>query len=141
MWWWQSVALAGAFSLGASLPADHFTLWAEAGRGLPPKRLAAAVSESVVKTSRRFQSVGIVASPWLTFRKPQHALAEDVALDLARPCGDRVLPRGHQPVEPAGRVGHQLGALVDEGVHAEQLAGGVRDAHAQLGAGELEDRA
>jgi len=71
----------------------------------------------------------------LTFWEAQHALAQDVALDLAGAGRDRVLARRHQPVEPAGRVGHELGALVDDRVHAEQLGGRVRDAHAQLGAG------
>jgi hypothetical protein len=32
MWWWQSVALAGAFVLAISVPIDHGTLtWARAG--------------------------------------------------------------------------------------------------------------
>src|SRR5215471_20540710 len=30
MWWWQSVALGGAFSLGGSVPIENFTCWASA---------------------------------------------------------------------------------------------------------------
>src|ERR1051325_8213606 len=61
MWWWQSVAFGGAFSLGASVPADHFTLWAAAGRARNATS-PAAPRESVVSTSRRFQWVGIALS-------------------------------------------------------------------------------
>src|SRR5262249_48424755 len=77
----------------------------------------------------------------LTLRQAEHALAEDVALDLARPGRDRVLARGNQPVQPAGCVGNELRAAIDQRVHAEHLAGGVGDADAELGARELEDRA
>src|SRR5215510_14540905 len=77
----------------------------------------------------------------LPLGQAEDALAEDVALDLARPGRDRVLARRHQPVEPPRRIGHQLRAFVDERMHAEQLAGRIGDAHAQLRAGELEDRA
>src|SRR5437016_9226944 len=73
----------------------------------------------------------------LTLRQAEHALAEDVALDLARPGRDRVLARGDQPVQPARRVGNELRAAIDQRVHAEHLAGGVGDADAELGAREL----
>src|SRR5271166_5643845 len=73
--------------------------------------------------------------------QPEHALADDVALDLAGPAGDRVLPRAEHPVEPARGVGDRLGRSVDHRVGAEQGRGEVRDAHPQLGAEELEDRA
>ena len=36
---------------------------------------------------------------------------------------DRVLPRREEPVEPPRRVGHRRGRLVEQRVHAEQLAG------------------
>src|SRR5262245_48515984 len=61
MWWWQSVALAGALSLGASVPADHLTDCAAAGRVRTPTTPATAVMAIVVSSSRRVQSVSIVA--------------------------------------------------------------------------------
>src|SRR6185369_17963697 len=45
MWWWQSAAFAGAFSLGASVPADHLTPWAEAGRAWPARSPAGGDGE------------------------------------------------------------------------------------------------
>src|SRR6266850_4943020 len=65
-----------------------------------------------------------------TLGQAEDALADDVALDLARPRGDRVLTGGEHAVEPAWGVGHQLGALVHQRVHAEELARRIRDAHA-----------
>jgi outer membrane biogenesis lipoprotein LolB len=46
------VALAGAFSFGASVPVDHLTDWAAADRGAAA---ASAAAETAFKTSRRFQ--------------------------------------------------------------------------------------
>src|SRR5271166_2318045 len=71
----------------------------------------------------------------------EHALADDVALDLAGPTGDRVLPRAEHSVKPARRVGNRLGRGVDHRVGAEQGRGEVGDADAQLRAKELQDRA
>src|SRR5438445_9467877 len=81
------------------------------------------------------------ASSASSLRQAEHALADDVALDLARSRGDRVLAGGQDPVEPAWRVGNHLAALVHEPVHAEQLARRLGDARSQLGAENLEDRA
>src|SRR5438477_4527072 len=143
MWWWQSVALPGAFDLGVSVPAENFTgpVWVAVVAVVAlahPASIPAAASDIVFSTSRR--SMVIASSP-LALRQAQHALAQDVALDIAGAGRDRVLPGGHDAVEPARRVGHDLGAHVDQCVHAEQLAGRIGDAHADLGARELQDRA
>src|SRR3984893_15408304 len=76
-----------------------------------------------------------------TLRQPEHALANDVALDLAGAAGDRVLGRAQHPVEPARGVGPRLGGAVDHRVGAEQRRREVGDAHPELGTEELEDRA
>src|SRR6266403_5174018 len=57
MWWWQSVALAGAFSLGASVPADHLTDWADAGRAWAAAR---AATGTTFRTSRRLQDSALI---------------------------------------------------------------------------------
>jgi hypothetical protein len=44
----------------------------------------------------------------------RYALADDVALDLARSGRDRVLPSGEHPVEPARRVRHGRRGLVHQ---------------------------
>ncbi len=55
MWWWQSVAFAGALVLAISVPVDHGTLtWACAGRA--PATPAAAAADIIDNTSRRFQA-------------------------------------------------------------------------------------
>src|SRR5206468_12896980 len=73
-----SVALGGALSLGASVPADHLTDCAAPGPACATTRPAAAVMDSVVSTSRRVQSVGIVA-PSLVGRVRAARLAEKSA--------------------------------------------------------------
>src|SRR4029453_11716301 len=58
-------------SLGASVPADHLTDCAAAGPVCATTRPAAAVMDSVVSTSRRVQSVGIVEpSRWARSGQP-----------------------------------------------------------------------
>src|ERR687891_2473434 len=109
--------------------------WSETGM------LVAVIEVRPLEGYRLFSSEPSPGPFRLPLRQSQHALAEDVALDLARPGRDRVLAGGHETVEPARGVGHQLGALVDQRVHAQQLARRIRDAHADLGAGQLEDRA
>src|SRR5262245_60127365 len=69
------------------------------------------------------------------------ALADAVALDLARAPRDCVLSRAHHAVVPAHAVGHVLARLVQQHAGAEELAREVRDAHAELGAEELQDGA
>src|SRR3546814_4954552 len=74
-------------------------------------------------------------------RRPPRPTRTDTRLPYTTPFRsarrDRVLTRGDEPIEPARGVGHELRALVHERVHAEQLAGRIRDAHTELGAGEL----
>src|SRR6266498_735190 len=53
MWWWQSQALAGALSLGGSVPSDHLTGWAAAPRPPSERKPAAAPADTVINTSRR----------------------------------------------------------------------------------------
>src|SRR6266545_751513 len=51
MWWWQSTAFAGAFSLGGAVPKDHLTVWSP-----DPRRWAAVANgtmAAVLSTSRR----------------------------------------------------------------------------------------
>src|SRR5215510_551279 len=52
MWWWQSVALGGAFSLGGSVPIEYFTCWASAlvEEASSP---AAAAPDAALSTCRR----------------------------------------------------------------------------------------
>src|SRR2546427_1290455 len=69
----------------------------------------------------------------------QHPLADDVALDLARAARDRVLPGADHTVVPARGVRDVVARLVHEHARPQQLAGEVRDAHAQLRAEQLED--
>src|SRR5713101_9208900 len=72
MCWWQSVALAGALSLGAPVPADHLTDCAAARPVWATTRPAAAVMDSVVSTSRRVQSVSMIAPSWWPHGKDRH---------------------------------------------------------------------
>src|SRR5262245_65944912 len=74
-------------------------------------------------------------------REAEDALGDDVALDLTGAGGDRVLARGQDPIEPARRVRYRRRRLVREGVHAQQLTGGLRDPQAELRAPQLEARA
>src|SRR6266436_7818720 len=74
MWWWQSVALAGALSFGASVPDDHLTACAAADQARPAIRPAAAAAVAVFSSSRRSRRVG-------SMRLPEH---QDGARDLAR---------------------------------------------------------
>src|SRR6266851_3995175 len=62
MWWWQSHALAGALSLGASVPSDHLTCWAAASLAAAPIMPAAAPADIVISNSRRPQKVAAMAS-------------------------------------------------------------------------------
>src|SRR6266566_9667338 len=73
-------------------------------------------------------------------RQAEHALADDVALDLAGAAGDRVLPGAEHAVVPAGGVGHRLGRRVDRRVGAEQGRGEIGDAQGELRAEQFEDR-
>src|SRR5215468_8027494 len=52
-------------------------------------------------------------------RQAEHAFADDVALDLAGAAGDRVLPRAHHAVVPAGSVGDVRARLIQEHARAE----------------------
>src|SRR5438132_13448044 len=67
MWWWQSVALAGALSLGASVPADHLTDWADAGRAWAATRAAAGTT---FRTSRRLQDSAFIGDLLPASREP-----------------------------------------------------------------------
>src|SRR5882672_739386 len=62
MWWWQSQALAGAFSLGASVPSDHLTCCAAASLAPAPIMPAAAPADIVISNSRRPQEIAAIAS-------------------------------------------------------------------------------
>src|SRR6266446_2407090 len=102
MWWWQSVALAGALSFGASVPDDHLTACAAAGRARPAIRPTAAAAVAVFSSSRRSRRVGSMGLV-------QH---QDGARDLARlhgperlvdvlelaPAGDHLVE--HEPALP-----------------------------------------
>src|SRR6266404_4387046 len=77
----------------------------------------------------------------LVLWQAEHALADDVALDLTGAARDGVLPRAQDAVVPARAVGDLLARPVHERVRAKQLAHEVRDAHPQLRAEELEDGA
>src|SRR4029450_3512397 len=77
----------------------------------------------------------------LVLWQTQYPLANDAALDLAGAARDGVLPRAQHAVVPAPAVRHLLARPVQERVRAEQLAREVGDAHAQLGAEELQDGA
>src|SRR6185312_1095822 len=109
----------------------------------PPIRPSAAACSWTSSYSRT--SSGVSGEPGvgtaLPLRQAEHALADDVALDLAGPAGDRVLPRTHHPVRPARGVGDRFGRAVDGRVGAEKGRRGVGDALRQLGAEQLEDRA
>src|SRR3990170_3159192 len=81
------------------------------------------------------------ASDPSVLRQTQHALADDVALNLARAPRDGVLTRADDTIVPARGVGHGRARPVDQHAGAQQLAGEVRDAHAELGAEQLENGA
>src|SRR5947207_11862833 len=74
-------------------------------------------------------------------RETEDALADDVALDLARAAGNRVLPRAQDAVRPARRIGHRLGRGLQGRVRAEQGRREIGDARRQFRAKQFEDRA
>src|SRR5713226_7018887 len=67
MWWWQSQALAGAFSLGASVPSDHLTCCAAASPA--PIMPAAAPADIAISNSRRPQEIATIASSHRLWRR------------------------------------------------------------------------
>src|SRR5260370_41023807 len=74
----------------------------------------------------------------LVLWQAEHALADDVALDLAGAARDGVLPRAQDAVVPARAVRDLLARPVHERVGAQQLAPEARDAHPQLRAEQLQ---
>src|ERR1700738_2861947 len=76
MWWWQSVASAGAFRFGAAVPPDHLTAWAAAGPARPASSPAATAPDTVFSSSRRFRRAG-------SMRLSDLREHEDGARDLA----------------------------------------------------------
>src|SRR5262249_57964666 len=66
-------------------------------------RRADSITTARVGTSTpmRITSAALYRS---VLRKAEHALADDVALDLASPAGDRVLAGARHPGRPAPRV-------------------------------------
>src|ERR1700730_15970237 len=79
-------------------------------------RRAVGLPAGWFKPSRYCFASGILS----TLGQAEHALADDVALDLAGAAGDRALPRAEHPVEPARGVGDCLGHTVDHRVGAEE---------------------
>jgi len=69
MWWWQSVALGGAFSLGGSVPVEYFTCWASALVEEVSTHTAAAPA-AALSTCRRVHRVISISSSL----KVEHAL-------------------------------------------------------------------
>src|SRR5215467_4946060 len=61
MWWWQSVAFGGAFSLGGSVPVEYFTCWASALREKVSTPTAAA-PDAALSTCRRVHRVIFISS-------------------------------------------------------------------------------
>src|SRR5437660_11347805 len=74
-------------------------------------------------------------------RETEDALADDVALDLARAAGNRVLPRAQDAVRPARRIGHCLGRGLQGRVGAEQGPRTIGHAPRHLRPEHLHDRA
>src|SRR3984893_534717 len=89
-------------------------------------RRAVGLPAGWFKPSRYCFASDMVGSSAL--RQAEHALADDVALDLAGAAGDRVLARAEHPVKPARGVGDRLGHAVDHSVGAEQGRGKIGDA-------------
>src|SRR5215831_7047113 len=84
MWWWQSVALGGAFSLGGSVPVEYFTCWASAGIE-EARTPAAAISEATLTTSRRVHGViSIRSSLKLEYGRPRGEALKITRLALPR---------------------------------------------------------
>src|ERR1700730_2418014 len=79
-------------------------------------RRAVGLPAGWFKPSRYCFALGILS----TLGQAEHALADDVALDLAGAAGDGVLPRTEHPVEPARGVGDRLGGAGDHRVGAEE---------------------
>ena len=75
------------------------------------------------------------------FWQAEDALADDVALDLAGPAGNRVLAGAEHAVVPARGVGNRLGRRVDGRKRAEQGGREIGDTQSQLRAEQFEDRA
>src|SRR5262245_13467853 len=108
MWWWQSVALAGALSFGASVPADHFTACASALRARVARRPAAAAPDAVFRRSRRVKRMGVMRWPPLDRRRASQgpergplARGERVAVDVQHHRHDRVVAAGGDQVDHA----------------------------------------
>src|SRR6266446_3822569 len=87
MWWWQSVALAGAFNLGAAAPADHLTAWAAAERAWAA---TSAAAETTFSTSRRLQNRVFIAS---SSRRPPRDLCREPITARAGPSPRPPPPR------------------------------------------------
>src|SRR2546422_11309737 len=132
MWSGQHAALGDRYRL---------ITWDMRGHGQTetPDDPAQYSTELTVADTRGLRAQPLGGAEGLRSRQPEHALADDVALDLARSRRDRVLPRGEHAVEPARRVRHGRGGPVHQDVHAQEFAGGVRDPHPELRAAELQD--
>jgi hypothetical protein len=85
--------------------------------------------------------MSIIRSFGLSPSADQHALADDVALNLTRAASDRVLPGAEHPVMPTRGIGDSLGRRVDGRIRAEEGGGEIGDPKGQLIAEKFEDRA
>src|SRR5581483_6332819 len=69
----------------------------------------------------RFSELGLakswklIANSRLPLRQSQHALANDIALNLAGAAGDRVLPGAEHAIHPTRRVRDRFKRLVSNG--------------------------
>src|SRR5262245_3388475 len=68
MWWWQSVALGGAFSLGGSTPVEYFTCWASAC--VEEANATAAAPDAALRTCRLVHRVISISSSLKAASRP-----------------------------------------------------------------------
>src|SRR5262249_13253338 len=97
----------------------------------PPRNRARGYSRLVPRPAVRGEGrgEGQSASP---LRQTKYPLADNVALNLAGPPGDRVLPSAEDPVVPARGIGYRVGRGVDCRVGPEQGRREIGDAQCQL---------
>src|SRR5215470_4816816 len=106
MWWWQSAALGGAFSLGGSVPIEYFTCWAAAlvEEASSP---AAAAPDAALSTCRRVHREISISSSL----KVEHwaLLPSEDAARLPVLSSHRIgLLRCDTPVRSTSAAGHEL---------------------------------
>src|SRR5262245_60866323 len=127
--------------------ADAPGMASRAAETSPPADDSATATVSRRARNRSAMGRASVASAVVTgstasiLRQAEHALADDVALDLAGATRDGVLSRAHHAIVPARRVGDVVARPVDEDAGPEEIPREVGDADPQLGAEQLENRA